>query len=555
MKKVTFFLLLLIVTVSCLFSWQETYSEESIQFQQMKAFSRILGTSIPTSTAPITGSQMLLFLQRLPFEKLDEDARQQFNALVDSLTEPQAILSWEPDVLMNLFISVNPQVFAHANNETPIDDWVYQYKDWYPIINSGAEFWFGKNVFAMADFNFTLRKFNYKYDSFFWNRLSSVAEFEISFPSKAYISIGTDSLNLIVGRDKLSAGNGVTGNLILGNNHWWKDFVKLSIAKLPFTYDFSIIAFDKNSNYDKNPLDLETFDLNSEHRIVVIHRFSMATWKWFNFSVSEGSLQYGTDVLSDLRLLNPMLMIHGTNGYTVGNQNNFFGFELQFLPIDGLELNFGVIFDQIQIRAELDSGKPKDDMPPNANGFMVNALYSFALDKGITTVYAEAVYTSPCLYLKNKVGSYDYWNTNLIVGNNLWDYGNSDLSYLGYKYGPDTIAVALGGNYSRLDGFKFGFDLLFKAHGEHGIRNRENQHDSVELGPEHFYDVSPTYTEGVTLPEYRLVVSGYIEMNILSWMDFSCNVAFVRDWNHNNVIGSDYYDVQMAVGFELHTPQ
>lgn len=106
-----------------------------------------------------------------------------------------------------------------------------------------------------------------------------------------------------------------------------------------------------------------------------------------------------------------------------------------------------------------------------------------------------------------------------------------------------------------MDGFKFGFDLLFKAHGEHGIRNRENQHDSVELGPEHFYDVSPTYTEGVTLPEYRLVVSVYIEMTILSWMDFSCNVAFVRDWNHNNVIGSDYYDVQMAVGFKLHTPQ
>lgn len=544
----------MILTVSCLFAWQETYSEESVQFQQMKAFSRILGSSIPTPTAPITGSQMLLFLQKLPSEKLDEPARQQFDALVESLTKPQTLLSWEPDVLMNLGISVNPQVFAHVNEETPIDDWVYQYKDWYPIINSGAEFWFGKNVYAMTDFNFTLRKFSYKYDKLFWNRLSSIAEFEISFPSKAYMSIGTDSLNLIVGRDKLSAGNGVTGNLILGNNHWWKDFVKLSIAKLPITYDFSIIAFDKNSNYAKDPLDLETFDLNSEHRIVVIHRFSMAPWKWFNFSVSEGSLQYGSDVLSDLRLLNPMLMIHGTNGYTIGNQNNFFGFELQFLPIDGLELNFGVIFDQIQVRAELDDGKPKDDMPPNANGFMANALYSFALEKGIATFYVEGVYTSPCLYLKNQVGGYDYWYTNLIVGNNLWDNGNSDLSYLGYKYGPDTIAVGLGGNYSRLDGFKYGLDILFKAHGEHGIVNRENQHDSVELGPEHFYDVSPTYTEGVTLPEYRLAVSGYIEMRLLSWMDFSGNVAFVRDWNHNNVIGANYYDVQMAVGFKIHTP-
>ncbi len=497
---------------------------------------------------------MLLFLQRLPSEKLDEDARQQFNALVDSLTKPQTLLSWEPDVLMNLNVSVNPQGFFHINEETPMDDWAYQYKDWFAMLNTGAEIWFGKNTFAVTNFNFTLKKEGYEYGKLFWNRLYGIADVELAFPSKAYMSIGTDSLNLILGRDKLSAGNGVSGNLILGNNHWWKDFVKLSIAKMPVSYDFSIIAFDKNSDYNKDPLDLEFFDLNSEHRIVIIHRFSMAPWKWFNFSVSEGSLQYGDNILSDLRLLNPFMMIHGTDVYIYGNQNNFFGFELQFLPIDGLELNFGAIFDQIQVSTELDSGKPKENSAPNANGFMFNALYSFALEKGIATVYAEAVYTSPCLYLKNKVGVYDYWHTNLIVGNNLWDDGNSDLSYLGYKYGPDTIAIALGGNYSRLDGFKYGFDILFKAHGEHGIRNRENQHDSVELGPEHFYDVSPTYTKGVTLPEYRLVVSGYVDIAILSWMDFFGNVAFVRDWNHNNVIGEDFFDVQMAVGFKIHTP-
>ncbi len=544
----------MIITVSCLFAWQETYSEESVQFQQMKAFSRILGSSIPTPTAPITGSQMLHYLKTLPSVKLPKPARQQFDALIKSLTAPQTLLSWQPDVLMNLNLSVNPQVFAHINEETPIDDWIYQYKDWFPIINAGAEFWLGRNIYATADFNFSLRKFSYKYNTLFWNRLSDIAEFELAFPSKAYMSIGTCSLNLIVGRDKLSAGNGVSGNLILGNNHWWKDFVKLSIAKMPISYDVSIIGFDKNSDYNRNPLDLQTFDLNSEHKIVIIHRFSMAPWKWFNFSVSEGSLQFGNNILSDLRLLNPFMMIHGTNGYNAGNQNNFFGLELQFLPIDGLELNLGAIFDQIQVKAELDSGNPKDNTPPNANGFMFNALYSFALQKGIATIYAEAVYTSPCLYLKNKVGKYDYWNTNLIVGNNLWDYGNSDLSYLGYKYGPDTIAVALGGNYRRLEGLSYGFDLLFKAHGEHGIRNRINQHDTVELGQDHYYDVSPTYTEGVTLPEYRLVVRGYVELDILKWMDFASNVAFVRDWNHNNVIDADFFDVQIAVGIKIHTP-
>ncbi len=526
-----------------------------MEFQQMKTFARILGSSIPTPTAPVTGSQMLLFLEKLPTQELSESALLQFNALVDSLKSPAHLITIEPDVFATAFFSVNPEVFYHSNTDAPIDDWVYQYKDWQPILNSGGEFWFSKNVYAMADFNFSLRKFSYDYTDahFFWNRLTDIAEFEIAFPAKAYMSIGTDSLSLILGRDKLSAGNGVSGNLFLGNNHWWKDFVKFSIARSTISYDISFIYFDKNKQYEENPLWLMETDYNSASKIVVIHRFSWSPWTWFNVSMTEGALQFGSNVLADLRLLNPFFMIHGTNGYTKGTQNNFFGFELQFLPIDGLELNFDVIFDQIQVPAELNSGKPYDDTPPNANGFLLNAKYSFALEEGLASVYAEVVYTSPCLYLKVGIEGYKHYDTNLIVGNALWDYGNSDLSYLGYKYGPDTFAAALGGNYSQLDGFEFGFDLLFKAHGEHGIKNRINQQDTIVTGMAHFYDKSPTYTEGVTLPEYRLVVSGYVERTLLEWLDFTGNVAFVRDWNHNNVIGADYFDVQLAVGFEIHT--
>ena len=399
------------------------------------------------------------------------------------------------------------------------------------------------------------RLFFSQYDdaNFFWNVLTSIAEFELALPSKAYTSIGTDSLNLIAGRDKLSSGNGVTSNLFIGDGLWWKDFVKLSVARATISYDFTLIGFDKYKNYEKDPFTLEEFDFNSEHKIVVVHRFSWSPWKWFNFSLTEGALQYGSNILDDLRLLNPFLMIHGTNGYVKGTQNNFFGFELQFLPIDGLELNFDAIFDQIQVPAELDNGKPYDNTPPNAYGFLLNAKYSLPLEKGIATFYAEAVYTSPCLYLKAGTKGYNFYDTNLIVGNALWNKGNSDLSYLGYKYGPDNIVVALGGEYTQLDGFTFGVDILFKAHGEHGIRNRINQTDELTTGMAHFYDVSPTYTEGKTLPEYRLGISGYVEMRLLKWLDFTGNVAFVRDWNHYNVIGADFFDVQLALGVKIHT--
>ncbi len=554
MKKLLLIFLLSVALSASLYAWQETYTEDSREFREMKALSRIAGSALPSPTSPVTGSQMLHFLESLDREGLSEAERKELEALKTDLQSPSALFTREPDVRIGLGASLNPQGFFHLERSAAPDDWIYPYSHWLPILDVDALFWLGRNVHAMTDLNFSLRKQRYKEGMFFSNIHREMAEFELAFPSKAYMSLGTESLNLILGRDELSAGNGITGNLVLGNNHWWKDFIKLSVAKMPFSYDVSIIAFDKNSDYDKDPLDLKSFDLNSEHKIVIIHRFSASPWKWFSVSVSEGALQFGNNILSDIRLLNPFMLIHGTNGYIAGNQNNFFAVELQFLPLSGLEFNLSAVFDQIQVKSEFDSGKPSDNTPPNANGFLANSIYSLVVSDGIATFYCEAVYTSPCLYLKNEFGGYRYYDTNLIVGNALWDDGSSDLSYLGYKYGPDTIAAAIGGNYTGKNGLEAGLDVLFKAHGEHGIRNRINQRDTIDLGMEHFYDVSPTFTEGVTLPEYRLVFSGYVEMSLLSWLDFSFNASYVRDWNHNNVMNLDYRDLQMALGFRIHTP-
>lgn len=554
MKRLSICILLIAVFASLLPAWQKTYDEESVEMRQLKAFSRISATAVPSPTSPFSASQMLLLINSFDREKMPEYGRRQLDNLKSRMEDVQSIFSRQPDTHMNLSVSVNPELFFHTDSDTEVDDWIYQYRNWLPLTDLDAQFWLGRNVYAMTDINLSLRKQRYKKGMFFLNTHREIAEFELSLPSKAYMSIGTDNLSLIAGRDRLSAGNGITGNLLLGDNHWWKDFMKLSVVSLPFSYDFSIIAFDKNSDYEKDPLDLETFNLDSEHKIVIIHRFSMTPWKWLGITVSEGSLQFGSNILSDLRLINPFMMIHGTNGYTSGNQNNFFGVELQFLPFSGLELNVSTIFDQIQVKAELDDGKVPDNSPPNAYGVLFNCLYSLLFKDGIGTFYGEFVYTSPCLYLKNEFGGYHYYDTNLIVGNSLWDDGSSDLSYLGYKYGPDTIVFGAGFDYSRLEGLEYGIGFLFKAHGEHGIRSRVNQRDTIDLGSAHFHDISPTYTEGVTKPEYRVVLSGYVEADICAWMSLSFNAAYVRDWNHNNVIGVDYRDLELSLGFKVHTP-
>ena len=552
-KKALAICIMVLLCLSSLGAWQNTYNAQSREFRLMKALFRIAGQAVPSPTAPITGSQMEGYLSKL--EDGVDSFGLQYGQLMDSLGLGSRTFSFEPDVFAVVRPTINPQVFVHSNEDASVIDWEYPYRDWLPCLDFEVGLCLGNVFYGFIDLNLTTRFSQIDYGTFFSNILWDIMDFELALPRRAYASIGTNGLNLLVGRDRVSAGNGITGNLVVGDGHWWNDFAKLSVLKYPFAYDFTMMSFDVNGDdYENHPLDFKQFDYNSPHKIVALHRFSMAPFKWMSFSVVEGMLQYGVNPFGDLEMLNPFMIFHGTNGYVNGNQNNFFGLELSFVPCRGLELNLDVMFDQIQVKTELDDGKPWKDSPPNAYGVLTNAIYSTVVGNGVSTYSLEFVYTSPCLYLKEDRGKYKHYDTNLIVGNALWDDDSSDISYLGYKYGPDTIAVGFGADYMELDGISFGGALLFRAHGEHGIRYYDNQHDTVELGPDHFYDVSPTYTEGVTLPELRLSLSSYVEYALFNDLDLKANLAFVHAWNYHNEIGRKMFDVQLAVGVSFHPP-
>ena len=555
-KKAIATISMVVAVLAQLCAWQNTYNAQSREFNLTKASFRIAGQAMPIATAPVTGSQLEGLLGSLDMEADGGDygIGVVYGRLLEGLSLPSRTFSYDDDVFAVVRPTINPQVFVHSNDDATVIDWEYPYRDWLPILDFEAGFCLGSNFYGLIDLNLTTRVSKIGYGVVFINLLKEFADFELALPRKAYASIGNDGLSFVIGRDRVEAGNGMTGNLMVGDGHWWNDFAKLSVLKHPFSYDFTLMSFDTYKDYNKDPLWLEQFDYNSPHRLVAIHRFSMAPFKWMSFAVAEGMLQYGTNLFGDFEMLNPFMLLHGTNGYVRGNQNNFFGVELSFVPCNGLELNLSVMFDQIQVATELDDGQPWSYSPPNAYGALANAIYSTAALAGVVTYHVEFVYTSPCLYLKEDGKGYDHWDTNLIVGNVLWDDGDSDLSYLGYKYGPDTVALGIGADYVDLDGLAFGGSVLFRAHGEHGIRYYDNQHDTVELGPVHFRDVSPTYTQGATLPELRLSVSTYAEYALFSDLDVKANLAFVHAWNYRNEIDRNMLDVQLAVGVSYHPP-
>lgn len=234
-KKILAVCILVFLCLSCVGAWQDAYNAQSREFRMMQAVFRLAGRAVPSPTAPITGSQMEGYLLKLG--DWDGSLGLQCEQLIGSLGIGSRTFSFEPDVFAVVRPTINPQVFVHSNEDASVVDWEYPYRDWLPCLDFEVGLCLGNVFYGFIDLNLTTRFSKIDYGTFFSNILWDIMDFELALPRRAYASIGTNGLNLLVGRDKVSAGNGITGNLVVGDGHWWNDFAKLSVLLIRFHND------------------------------------------------------------------------------------------------------------------------------------------------------------------------------------------------------------------------------------------------------------------------------------------------------------------------------
>ena len=123
-------------------------------------------------------------------------------------------------------------------------------------------------------------------------------------------------------------------------------------------------------------------------------------------------------------------------------------------------------------------------------------------------------------------------------------YGN-DLSYSGYKYGPDSIVLALGGNYLTYNGgLDVFYTLMYRAHGEHGIKytNEQNQKPESDLGADWSRDLKLSGTI-----EHTLLANVGLKYQIHKSFSISTALTYQYKINYNNVAG-DWQNLQISIG-------
>ena len=120
-------------------------------------------------------------------------------------------------------------------------------------------------------------------------------------PTKVGGSFGNEFINLFIGRTRQAFGNGVTGNLIIGDNFTYQEVAKLSVFTNVFSYHLSLTHYD---NAEKQ----ESFRFDTKHQSRTIQRIDFNINNKLRFAINIGAHIYSNSMF-DWRMIMPMMLV------------------------------------------------------------------------------------------------------------------------------------------------------------------------------------------------------------------------------------------------------
>ncbi|MCQ2398017.1 MAG: hypothetical protein MJ052_01790 [Sphaerochaetaceae bacterium] len=553
MKKLLVMFLLVAVCVS-VFANQKLYMQDSDEIKRLETLFRRGGRAMPAFIYPVAGSTLVYTVEKSKLaDYLSGFESEELDALIAEFNGSNLInfneeFGIDPSVEITLSGAFNSgNNYSDDGYARPVDP-----KKEKPFAKAGVDLKLTNFAFAHFEYEFSRGAKSYS-SAPFVTGIPFIGEYAYNdtAPFKTYLNIGMKNISVSAGRYRVGSGSGVTGNLATGDNFNFRDTFQLNVAAYPFNYQMMINLFsnERTSNFDHPTAAIGGVD----RPIVVTHKVSVPIAGIISLSMYESMMDYSSASPFDLRILNPFGVLHNTRSYMSGS-NNFFGFEVDYAVFKGLSLHVQTMFDQIQFA---DERKNPETQVPGAFGFLTNAKYSGLVKNRRFNTYLEFAYTSPWMYLKTKEEGYlkdnnkrEYWWYDLVVGNYEKD-GLSDPAYLGYKYGPNAIAVGLGGDIE-LEHQKPALNLLFRVNGESGLYTGAGQTDEVQIGGSHVKAASPYCWIPGHVPQFLLRVALSDRYKICNdALEFNATVATVSYFNYQYEKGQKFTDVFLSFGFTI----
>ena len=598
MKRIAAFAIVVLLCMTSIIAVHDGNRQRVVEvgddlYDAMCALYLSQGMASPSTTGPWTVGEMDMMLERIDVSALDDAERRLYDMIVAGLGKSPR---FQPDDALGIDASIvfSPYIYVHANKDdfTNPDDWANDgwWGDWnrmesllaIPLaisigdhIYGYTEVQAGSNRSMLADIHdigyVDHPSSHVTYDG--RNVLSNIFllppgegnDFNLNFPYRAVGSVGGEHWNLLIGREKLSWGPGVTGNLMVGDQIPYHNNARFSAFTRSFKYTFSVSSFIHPLNYTFKADDgndyLDMYYDQAKPReglnLFIAHRLEWRIGQKANMALTE-AIMYQTDGGGmDFSVLSPTALFH--NYYIRGNANSMLSFELDMLIFRHFDFYFSFLIDEINGPGEYDSG---DEFPPSAFAFQMGLKTSWPMETGYLYGSLEGVYTDPYLYLRddgrgNPRSSEDY-GINFIVavpeyvnGTGNQRVANYSLEFLGYRYGNDSIVANLNLGWKDYRGWSLEGNFMYLVQGVMDRYSRWQMVDHDVAGPTSSSDVGSYLYQDVrrkNAVSHTLLFTISSTVEITDWLSVDGKIDYVTIFNHLNMKGETASDFQLSLG-------
>lgn len=546
-NKLLLFVSIAVVSLTAvLASDMKLYDYDDYDYQMVEKLTRLVGVIGPSTSTPVTSTELEIALDRVDSSLLPERYRAEYNRLLKELSDS------EDEFLYDFDLYFAPQVYLTAyQEELNAGEFFIPFERRVPAAYGGVKLCFGDNVFLESSLeainnSVIIGRNGVPYTSFDfigsnrdngeWHFISVDNPIQLygEIPSKARGAIGNKWVNFIFGRSHHQMGSGYSGNMVVGDNYRFQEIAKLTATSNDFTYAMDFTHFDRQN--EKGEIDKHQF--SGPQVLRLIHRFDVNIMDRARIAANIGFSMY-TDNISDMRLLTPLFLVHNwynfREGQTVSNgdeANNIMSVDIDWVITPKIKVGLQVVVDQWQMPWESEG-------VPDAFGLLLNFSYLQTIKSGDIEYYIEGVYTATNLYLNTKYDDEAKKTRNYNYDFSLGYYRrdtSGDIHWTGHQFGPDALGVVFGANIDLYDyNLKVDSVVSYYTHGD--------------IPFDHEY-IADEVVGWVGTPEHRFDIKSEVDWNINSSLDLIGGVNFGFYWNHGDKKGDFKFIPQSMIGLK-----
>ncbi|MBN1686627.1 MAG: hypothetical protein JW852_08225, partial [Spirochaetales bacterium] len=400
-------------------------------------------------------------------------------------------------------------------------DWIHGYEERKPFLHIPLEFWYGDSLYLTSELEAKEEHRTVTSPStpdVAHNHLNVLLDdpnirIDLYFPFRAVLSTGGEWWNLAIGRDKLSWGGGVSGNLMLSDYSDFYDFVGLSFMSRSFKMT-NIYAVTDRFRPDGSNIEFSGF---------IGHRLEMRFFEKLKFTVNE-SVTFAKLPPVLVRDLNFLMVFH--NWMDPDRFNSLLSVELEYTPWRYFTFYGHLAMDEFAVKYEIDRGGGGG---PPIYGYMAGVKGAYPLGEGYLNGACEWAQTSPWLY--NRRAAPYFYNVR-----RYWSLVTDRFEFitkpLGYVYGPDAILFLLTASYLVPDSFSAGIEVKRMIKGE------------MEAGSP--WDPAPGDAPPTGIPEKKWIVSLNGAWKPLVYLEVGGGLNWIQTANPEHLDGERRSDLELT---------